>query len=406
MAIETGTASQLRFKRQTAKGTIAGTTGGQILRRTSAKHKLGKETYTTEAEMTSTQQLRSSRHGIKLVDAAVSGIWSPGTYSDMLSAVMRRDFATITPITGASITIAGAGPTYSVSRAAGSFLTDNVKIGMVVRLSAGAFNAANLNKNLLVTAVTALVLTVMAVNSVALVAEGPIATATVSMPGKGTFIPPTGHTNVYYTVEEFSPSVPYSEQSLDVKYVSADLKLPGSGNAEISFTGMGLDQTTSAGAYFTAPTAESVTDTLVSASGLLLINGVAQAIVTDLSITLDGKPQPADGTVGSNIRADVFRGKLIIKGSFTAYFDSGVIHDLFVNETSTSLLMVLTAGTTANADFVAIAIPRMDIDDSDKDDAETGKKRTYQFTAEYNVAGGAGLATEQTTLSVQDSQAA
>jgi hypothetical protein len=45
-----------------------------------------------------------------------------------------------------------AGPTYTVTRGAGSWLTDGVKAGMVVPASAGALNAANLSKNLLVMA--------------------------------------------------------------------------------------------------------------------------------------------------------------------------------------------------------------------------------------------------------------
>lgn len=406
MAIETGIARQIRWKRQTAKGTIAGTSGGQIQRRTDAKFKLNKEQYTTEDEKTSTQQLISNRHGIKLVDAMMAGIWSPGTWSDPLSAVLRRDFAAITPISVAALTIAGTGPTYTLTRGGGSFLTDGAKVGYVCRLTAGAFNAANLNKNLLVTAVTATVLTVMVVNGSALVAEGPISTTTVTFPGKTTFMPPSGHTAVYYTVEDWSPSVPYSERSTDVRFLSAELKLPGTGNATVSFTGSGLDQTNATTVYFPSPTAETTSEACTAASGLLLENGTVQAVITDLSITLDGKPQPADGTISSNLRADIFRGKLIVKGSMTGYFDAGTLNGRFVDETVSNLIMVLPNSTAAAADFIALAIPRIDIVDSDRDDAETGQKRTYQFTAEYNSAGGAGTSTEQTTIAVQDSLAA
>jgi hypothetical protein len=96
---------------------------------------------------------------------------------------VRRAFAAVAAITGLSITIAGSGPTYTVTRAAGSWLTDGVKVGQVGRLTAGSFNAANLNKNLVI-CVTATVLTVMPVNGVALVAEGPIAAATWTPPAR------------------------------------------------------------------------------------------------------------------------------------------------------------------------------------------------------------------------------
>jgi hypothetical protein len=88
------------------------------------------------------------RHGVRSVEGTINGELSPGTWKDFIAAAVRKAFAATTAITSLSITIAGAGPTYTVTRASGSFLTDGVKAGDVVRLTAGSFNAANLNKNL------------------------------------------------------------------------------------------------------------------------------------------------------------------------------------------------------------------------------------------------------------------
>jgi hypothetical protein len=405
MAISQGVIKQTRFKRQTAKGTIATTGAGQILRRTSSVFELVKEIYDTNSEISSTQQMITSRHGVRSIQGKISGLLSPGTYSDLLSAVLRRDFAAVAAITGASITIAGSGPTYTVTRAAGSFLTDGIKVGQVVRLSAGAFNAANLSKNLLVTIVTATVLTVLPVNGVALVAEGPIATSTVTAIGKVTYIPITGHTNIYYTFEEWASDVPASEQNQDVKISKASIKIPGTGNATIDIDAVGLNQLQTAGVYFSSPTAETSSGVVNAAGGLLLVNGVTQASVTDLSFEIDGQEKPADGAVGSNVRPDIFRGKVLIKGSFTAYFDSTTLRDLFINETNVTLLSVLTADNTAAADFISFMIPQLNCNSSTPTDGETGLKRSYNFTAEYNAAGGAGISTEQTTMTIQDSLA-
>lgn len=403
MALAQGVFKQTRIARQVTKGTLALVGGGFIKRREQSTFELAKESYTTESEITSTQQLTSNTHGVRLVTGKVNGILSPATYSDEISSIMRRDFAAITAITAASITIAGAGPSYTITRAAGSYLTDGIKIGFVVRLTAGAFNIANLNKNLLVTAVTALVMTVLVVNTVALVPEGPITASTVTIPGKVTFIPSTGHTNIYHTVEEFYPDVPYSERNLDVKYLQASLSLPGSGNAKCNLSATGLNQTNAAVAYFTAPAAETTTQSLVAASGLLLVGGIAQGIVTDLAIDIDGKGSPADGCAGTDVRPDVFVGKVMVSGSFTAYFDSGVIPSLFLNQTTTSLLSVLSTNASPTADFMSFAMSDVRINTSTPDDQETGLKRTYNYVAVLNAAGGAGLATERTTLLVQDS---
>lgn len=405
MTIAQGTSKQTRIKRQSAKGTLAGTSDGQILRRTSSVFELAKETYNTADEITSKQQLLSVRHGVKLVNGTINGLLSPGTYSDPISAILRRDFTSVTNITGASITIAGSGP-YTVTRAAGSFLTDGIKVGMVVRLTAGTFNAANLNKNLLVTGVTALVLTVSVLNGSTLTAEGPIASATVSVPGKVTYAAESSQTKVYHTVEEWYPDALISERNLDVRFVQAAMSLPGSGNATVDLTAIGLDQTKDTTAYFTSPTAESTTDVLVAASGILLVNGVAQATVTDLSIDINGNGTPADGVVGTNIRPDVFVGKVMVTGSFTCYFEGGTIPDLYRDETATSIISALSAGTAANADFMTITLSALKLNSSTPDDNETGLKRVYNFEAYYNAAGGAALANTATTIQIQDSAAA
>lgn len=405
MAISQGVFKQTRIARQTAKGTLALTGGGAIIRREQSTFELAKETYTTESEITSTQQILSSRHGVRLINGKLAGIFSPGTYSDPLSALMRRDFAIVAAITGASITIAGTGPTYTLTRAAGSFLTDNVKVGMVSRLTAGAFTASNMTKNLLITAVTATVLSVLVLNGSGLIAEGPIVTSTLTFPGKVTFIPTSGHTTVYHTVEEWMPDVPFSERNQDVRFLQANVSLPGSGNAKVDFSANGLQQTNAATAFFTAPTAETTTQSLVSASGLLLLGGVPVSIVTDLSISIDGKGKPADGVVGTDVRPDIFAGKVMVTGSFTAYFDSGTIPQLFVGEGSTSIIAALTAGSAAGADFLTVTMSDIRINSNKPTDEETGSKRSYDFIAVLNAAGGVGSPTERTSLQVCDSAA-
>lgn len=405
MTIAQGTSKQTRIKRQSAKGSLAGTSDGQILRRTSSVFELAKETYNTADEITSKQQLLSVRHGVKLVNGTINGLLSPGTYADPISAVLRRDFAGVTNITGASITIAGSGP-YTVTRAAGSFLSDGIKIGMVVRLTAGSFNSGNLNKNLLVTGVTALVLTVSVLNGSTLTAEGPIASATVSVPGKVTYAAESSQTKVYHTVEEWYPDASISERNLDVRFVQASMSLPGSGNATVDLTAIGLDQSKDTSAYFTSPAAESTTDVLVAASGILLVDGTAQGTVTDLSFDINGNGNPADGVVGTNIRPDVFVGKVMVTGSFTCYFEGGTIPDLFRDETATSIISALSAGTAANADFMTITLSALKLNSSTPDDNETGLKRVYNFEAYYNAAGGASAANTATTIQIQDSAAA
>lgn len=404
MSIAQGTAKVLTFGRQSGKGTLALTNSGQNVRRTTANFNLQKELYNGADEITSTRQMITSRHGVKQVTGDLNNLLSPKTYSDQLSALLRRDFASVSAIIGLSITIAaGTGSTYTVTRASGSWVTDGVKVGMVGRLTAGTFTAGNLNNNLLILSMTATVLTVQTLNATSLTAEGPIASASFTLTGKSTYVPASGHTSIYYTVEEWYSDIGKSYRNKDVKVGSATLALPGSGNATIDMAFIGLDQTEDSSQYFSSPTAETTTNTLTAASGILFVNGTQQAVITDLNITIDGGQTPADGTVGSNLRADIFEGKVLVTGSFSGYFEGGANDGYFINETEISILTALTDGSANNAEFVSIYLPRVKVNSADGDDGETGITRTYNFEALYY--NGAGVGVNATTIQIQDSAA-
>ena len=405
MAIAQGVAKQTRFKRQGAKGALAGTSAGQILRRQTATFELQRDTFNSADEITSTQQLISQRLGAKLINGQINGLLTPGTYSDLLSALLRRDFTAVTAVTGASITIAAAGGGYTLTDGTNTFLTKGIKVGMVVRLTAGAFNAANLNKNIFVTNVTQTVITGVVVNGSAMVAEGPIASATVTVPGKVTYTPGAGQTTVYYTFEEWFPDVPLSERFQDCRIGQAQLTLPGQGNATIQMQVQGLDYSSNVAAYFTSPTVETSTEVCAASTGAMLVQGVVVAVLTDLQFTINGNQTPADPVVGSVLRPDVFVGKVMVDGQFTAYFDSSTNTDLFAQETDVAIAGVLPSTSQAAADFISYSMPKLNLTSATPQDGETGLKRTYKFMAEYYAAGGAAIKDQQTTLQIQDSQA-
>ena len=396
---------QLRFKRQTAKGTIATTTAGQILRRDSSSFELQKDTYDTNDEQNSAQQMQSFSHGPKKVAAAIKALLSPGTYSDLVSALLRRDYAAVTAITGLSMTIAASGSFYTITRGAGSWLTDGIKVGMVGRLTAGTFNANNLNKNFQVVDMTALALTVRVLNNLTMTAEGPIAGGTFTVPGKVTYAANSGHTNIYYTFEEWYSDIAQSERSQDVQIGQASLTIPGSGNASIEFSGEGLDQTQGAAAYFTAPSSESTTDVCSGATGALTLNGAVLATVTNLSYTINGQVEALEGVVGTNVRPDVGRDKVLVQGSVTLFFEDYTVPSLFTGENEFTLVHATTAGAGAAAEFFAGCLPRVKLSSMSPDEGGKALKRTYNFSGIYNVNGGSGVKTEKTTIQLHDSAA-
>lgn len=404
MAIAVGISKKLKYKVESTWGTVPAASGSQALRRVTSNLSLKKQTYESN-ELLATFQRLDFRHGVRSVEGAINGELSPGTYKDFMAAALRRAFTTVTAISSLSITIAGSGPTYTVTRAAGSWLTDGVKAGQVGKLTAGAFNAANLNKNLSVLAVTsATVLTVMPGNGVALVAEGPIASSTYTIPGKVTYAPASGHTDLSYSIEHWHSDVSLSEVFSGCKINRMPVSLPPSGMSTIGFEFLGKDITKAGAEYFTSPTAETTTGILAAVNGVLVAQGTAVAIVTGLDFTLDGN-MSVEPVVGSNTYADIAEGRILVSGQVTALFDSATLRDFFLDETEVSLFATLFTSNLAAADFVSFVLPRIKFGGADKDDGDKSLIQTLPFTALYNSAGGAGVGSEATTLYVQDSQA-
>lgn len=398
-----GVFKKVAFKRETNYGTIPAAAAAQALRRVESTLDLAKQTYTSN-EIRTDFQVSDYRHGVRSVKGALKGELSPKTYSDFFSAALKRDFVAGITTTGASITIAGTGPSYTLTRAAGSYLTDGFKVGDVIQLSAGTFNAANAAKNLLITALTATVATVQTLNASAMVAEGPITGATVTVMGKKTYIPQTGHTDISYSYEHWYSDVAQSEVFSGCKIDKIDLQLPPTGMALATFDVIGQNVTTAAAQYFTSPTAATTSTVTAAVNGLLFVNGVQQAVVTGLTLTIDPTFK-GDPVVGANVVPGQFAGTVNVNGQFTAYFVDNTMRDLFISETESSLYVVLTTNNTASADFIAFTLPRIKFGGSAKNDTSTALVQTFPFTALVNVNGGAGFSSELTTISMQDSLA-
>jgi hypothetical protein len=405
MTFATGVAKQLKYKVESTWGTIPSASASQLLRRVTSTLGIKKQTYESN-EINPTYQRNDFRHGMRSAEGTITDELSPGTHKDWMAAAVRRAFTTVTAITGASITIAGTGPTWTVTRAAGSFLSDGIKQGYIVRLTAGAFNAANLNKNLIVNAVTsATVLTVSLFPGVAaLVAEGPITSATVTIPGKVTFVPSSGHTDLSYSIEHWHLDLSLSEVFSGCKMGKMNLNLPPTGMATVAFDIIGRDTTNAGAEYFTSPTAATTTGVTAAVNGALVAQSGLASNVTGLTIALDGN-MTTEPIVGSNVYGDITEGRILVSGQMTAVFQDAVMRDYFLNETEVSLFVALSASSAVGSDFLSFALPRIKFGAADRDDGDKALIITLPFTALYNFAGGAGVGTEQTTFQIQDSQA-
>lgn len=400
-----GVAMTLAYKAQSALGTAASGSGGQLLRRRpGTSFTLARDTYEND-EIVEHRQSTGQTAGIRRVTGKLMALLSGGSYQAFYSTLLKKTWAATTSITSLSLTIATSGSNYTVTRASGDFLTGGIKIGDVVRITAGSVNASNLNKNLLVIGVTATVLTVTTLNSSALVAEGPISSCTVAVPGKKCWAATSSHTDDYYTFEEWFSDVSRSETWTDVKPTQVAIGLPASGNVTNDFDFIGLNRTLGSSQVLTSPTASSTASVNQAVNGKLIINGVVVPI-TGAQITLSGGEKPGEAEVGSNAITDTDEGRVMASGSFTAKFTGISLQTLYDEQTPVVLVLTAAVDSTAGSEFVTFVMPRVKISSDTRDDAEKAIVRTYNFMAEYNGSGGASLASHQTIFSTQDSLAA
>lgn len=401
----TGVDMAVAFKKQSALGTIATGASGTSLRRVSSVLNLKKDTYQSN-EIQTNFQLSDFRHGFKKNEGTISGEISPGAWTAFMGSQLRKDFASVSAATGLSLTIAGSGPTYTVTRGSGSWLSDGFKIGHVIRLTVGSLNAANISKNLLITGIgSATVITVLPVNGVAMVAEGPIASCTATVSGKVSYCPTSSQTNDWYTIEHWMSAATISEQYWDSKICDMKLALPPTGIATVEFGIQGLNLTTASSQSLTSPTAATTNAVTAAVNGVLRSSAGALANITGFSIDSTNNCQIAGPVVGSNVGVDIVYGRQIITGQLTAFFDSVTLRDYFINETEVGAYIVLPSSSSAASEFVAISIDRLKFGGADRDDSEGIKTVTLPFQALFNTSGGSGINTEATTMRIQDSAA-
>ena len=403
MPITKGTSKIVAYKKETTWGTLAGNTAGKQLRRVTADFNLTKESYESN-ELRTDRQVADVRHGVRSAEGSINGELSSFTYADFMQSLVARDFVNGAALTGLTITIAaGVGSLWTITRTAGSWLTDGIQVGNVVRFTA-ALNAGNLNKNLLVAAITsATTMSVIVLNGTVLTAQSAIAAVAMSVTGRGTFVPATGHTDDSYTIEEWYSDIAQSEVYTGMKVGSMAVQLPATGLSTVDFSFMGKDLAlTGTSQYYTAPTAQRTEGVYAAVNGVLLVAGAPVALITSADFSVERGMENATA-VGSNSVAEIFTGRIRVSGNLSVYFQDAVFREYFNAETPVSIVMVLTADNSAAANFISFTLPKVKLGSFTKADSELGIVAQTSFQALLNDVTTGGL--PATTIAIQDSVA-
>lgn len=380
-----GLAKQVVIKKETTFGELAGTSGGKILRRVSADFNSERESYES-AEIRTSQQVADMRLGTRSSTGSLSGELSPGSYVELIQAIVAKDFVAGTAQTGVGITaIATSGGLHTLTRSTGSWVT-NFKVGDVVRISAAGDANTQQGINLLVITVTALVMTVKVLADVTF-GTAAIVGATVTPIGKSTYIPTSGHTDSSFTVEEWYSDVSVSEVHTGMKVASVGVSVPASGmvTTDFSFTGKGLAQKGTS-AYFVSPTAQSTTGVVAAVNGAVVIDGSATtACVTDFSLNIE-RALEASQCIGSNAAEAIFSGTIRTSGSFSIYFEDGTVRDLFETEANVSLVLAVATGSDKTAGVISFVVPKAKFTSFSKSDNELAITASVDFMGLEAVA--------------------
>lgn len=399
MTIGTGIGRRIAFKEESTPGTFAGASGAQVLRRVTCGLNMTKAELQSQ-ELRDDYQIATSRHGMRRIEGPFEGELSFGTYQSFFEAAMRKAAAAVSNITGLTLTVAASGSNYTVTRGAGSWISDGVRIGMVVRVTAG-LAAGSLSKNLLVVALTATVMTVYVLNGYTLTAEGPLGSCTVTVPGKHIIVPSSGHIDRAYSIEDLqndlSPVI--SKTFLGVRVASMAISLQPGGLAKVNMNFLGVDMLLDDAEAFSSPTSAGTSAAAAAVSGALLLDGVVYPVVTGFNFTINGGHSVGE-VVGSDITPDVFEGPVLVDGQLSAYLQDNTLLAAFDAETEARLSVTLLAGSEGNCEFVQFSFPRIKVNGASNDD---GPKAVVQTVPVRMLKKETATGYDSTTLMVQDS---
>lgn len=391
MPIQTQVLTKVIRKKEAVFGTLAGATGAREFRKVSDSIALKKNKIQSAAIQTNAQR-PIARHGGRTVDGNIGVELALGLIDSELASVVRRDWTVVAPLTNLTVTASAAAPHFV--RAAGSWITDGLALGMLVKFSgftAGA--AANNGKLYTIIALTATEITV----GETVVAAASAAAIGLTVPGKITYIPETGHTNDSYTIEKWYSAVGESYRFTGQRVASINIGLAADDKVSAEIAYMGQDRKKDVAQYFTNPAAPGGGDMLVTPSGLAIINGKATKVCTNFSLDINGNASVGK-VVGANVTPDVFMDMIDVSGQISVYYENGEMDDYFDQEQAISLINRLDDGI--GGAFV-IAMPYVKVFGG----GESGDKeiiRQYDYTAGPNAAGaGAGRSTilmQDTTL--------
>jgi len=420
MTIANAINKKVAIGKQSAKGTIAAAdaASAQYMRFKTFAQDQTNENYMSD-EMRPDRQVGGVFIGPQEGNGSCSGELTPGTFEAFEAAVLRKAFvagASDSANTGLTSAAVGVGAEGTITRAADSWIADKFKVGDVVQQTGWAADepdaTANNAHNFLITALSATVMTVLAIDGVAIVAKDESAAVTTTVQGQKSWTPAASHLEEWFTIEHYYSDVYLSEVFWDCKPTNMSVSAPATGIPTVDFNILGLQmipEGTAASPYFTGygvPLAITGTDAVHTGKAVIVIQGVNQVFCTGVDFEINGNAEVGSAVMGSNVKSGIYDKRLEVKGTFKALYQDDIISALYRAGTKISLSIVLPVSDAPDSAFIAITIPSAKATSGAKE-GDNEISHSFGFTAEFNSDGDDGETCTKdslaTTLSLQDS---
>jgi len=300
------------------------------------------------------------RLGSRTVSGSYNGDISVGACDTFLQALMRSTWTAAVAITESEMTSITT-TTSTIVAAGGSWLSEGVRVGDIVRLTDHATSANN-NLNLRVTAVDATTITVA--GTPLTLDASPDNAFTLTILKK--LVNATTPVRRSFYIDQYYQDIDQSQVFGGCRVVGATIRGQPDGMATIEFRLLGASMeglATGSSPYYTSPT-EHTNEGLVFTDALLGLDGTDIAIATafELDINLGGATLPI---IGGSTTPDVFDDNMVVGGSISLVRQDLTYVSAFDAETEFELNVLLQEPTGTPKKAFGLYVPRIKLTDAD-----------------------------------------
>lgn len=360
--IPAGSGVRLATCVETSQGVLPASPAFKVKRITSLKPQFQRDALKSD-ELNVSRQVLSMRLGMYKTNYQFDGNLLLGGWDDELACAMDNSWVGGPTFSG-SAAIAGAAGT--VTRTAGSWITDGFMAGMWVKLSgftAGANNASIAQINA-VTAQT-LTLTVISPSGGALVDEAAAAGRSVSVIGKYLTVGLATSLPGSMSIEHYIPGNGVYELFTGMCVDKMTISAKPNEMVKVSFDFVGLNSVQGTVANGTTYPASPTNAPMDAFSAPLYIGGQPVGNITSMTLNLQNGRKAADGVLGSKVAPAIIEGTNEVTIDFTAYFSDQALVQAFRNETNVAI--DLPFFDVNGVDFIKLRMGNVKILSADED---------------------------------------